>query len=179
MPANPTVPYDALTKILHWTTAVLIIGLIGLGWYMVDLTYYDRWFNASLSAHKSIGMIALALSFLSILWRIYRGAPAPVATLKPWERVAAKTAHTFLYVMMLAIPVSGYLVSTSEGAAVSVFGWFAVPPVVKVDEGLREVAVGVHYYLAYAMSLLVAIHGAAAFKHQFIDKDGTLGRMLR
>lgn len=178
MPTIPAAHYGTLTKIFHWATALLIIGLIGLGWYMVGLTYYDRWYNTSLSAHKSLGMIALALAFLSILWRIYRGGPPPVATIKPWEHIAAKTAHRFLYVMMLLIPITGYFVSTSEGAAVSVFGWFSVPPVVPVDESLREVAVSLHYYSAYATAGLVVVHTAAALKHQFIDKDGTLGRML-
>jgi cytochrome b561 len=177
-PSIPVAEYGTLTKIFHWSTAILIIGLIGLGWYMVGLTYYDRWYNASLSAHKALGMIALGLGFMSVLWRICSVAPPPVATIKPWERLAAKTAHTLLYVMVLAIPSSGYLVSTSGGAPVSVFGWFSVPAIVKVDEGLREAAVDLHYYLAYGTAFLAIIHGAAAFKHQFVDKDGTLGRML-
>lgn len=126
---------------------------------------------------KSLGMIALALAFLGILWRVYNGRPPLVASIKPWELIAAKTAHALLYALTLFIPITGYFVSTSQGSAVSVFGWFSVAPLVAVGEGFREVALALHYYFAYGAGCLVVVH-AAAFKHQLVDKDDTLGRML-
>lgn len=178
MPNSPDTQYGVLAKVLHWANAAFIIGLLGLGWYMVDLSYFDRWYNAALSTHKSLGVLALGAACFSLLWRIHSPAPPLVATIKPWEGFAAKTVHRFLYVMMVAIPISGYLISTSTGEGVSVFGWFVVPALVPLDERSRDMAIAFHYYLAYGTAGVVLLHAAAAFKHQFIDKDGTLRRML-
>ena len=96
-----------------------MIGLIWLGWYMVDLTYYDRWYNDSLTAHKALGLLALALAVAALLWRTISRPPGYLASMRAWEVAAARTMHFVLYVMMLAIPVSGYLISTSAGDPVS------------------------------------------------------------
>ena len=170
--------YGLVTKGLHWAVAVLIIGLIWLGWYMVDLTYYDRWYNASLSAHKALGMLVLALGTMKLVWTVVDRSPAYAATIKPWERKAATAMHHTLLLMMLVIPVTGYLISTSEGDPVSFFGWFDIPAVVVAGERLRDVAIEAHFYLAYLTCALVVIHLLAALKHQFVDRDGTLTRML-
>ncbi|NKC13798.1 MAG: cytochrome b [Gammaproteobacteria bacterium] len=170
--------YGLLPKLLHWFIAVLIIGLIWLGWYMVDLTYYDRWYNDSLTAHKALGLLVLALALVKIVWTLVNRPPPLVATLRTFERVAAHAAHGLLYLAMLLIPVTGYLISTSAGAAVSIFNWFDVPALVVLDDASRDVAIEVHYYASYAVAVLVVIHALAALKHQFIDKDGTLRRML-
>lgn len=175
---NSAQRYGAVTKSLHWTIALLIMGLIGLGWYMVGLTYYDPWYNDSLTTHRALGMLVLALAVLMLVWRIYSRPPALVATIKPWERVAAKAVHATLYLMMLAIPITGYTISTSAGGTIPVFGWFEIPALYPVDEPLRDFAITVHYYLAYGTAFLIALHALAALKHQFIDRDGTLGKML-
>ena len=80
--------------------------------------------------------------------------------------------------MMLLIPVTGYLISTSAGKPIQLFNWFALPAVIDVDEELRDLAITVHYYLAYATLFLVLGHAGAALKHHFINKDDTLKRML-
>ena len=81
--------YGAVTKLLHWSVAALILGLIWLGWYMVGLTYYDAWYNDSLAWHKALGIVVLALGALKIGWAFYSQPPAHAATLKRWERFAA------------------------------------------------------------------------------------------
>lgn len=169
--------YSATTKVLHWLIALLIIGLIWLGWYMVDLTYFDKWYNSSLAIHKSLGMLVLPLAGAKILWAFSSPAPAFVDTIKPWERVAARSTHVVLYVMMVVIPVTGYAISTSAGSGVSFFDLFDIPAVLPESEALRDLAVELHYYLSYGAAILVAIHTLAALKHQFIEKDGTLSRM--
>jgi cytochrome b561 len=123
-------------------------------------------------------MIVLGLALLMIAWNLYSRPPGDVATIKPWEHLAAKAAHLALYTMMVALPITGYLVSTSAGEAISIFGWVHVPALIQVDEALRDFAIEVHFYLAYGTGGLVLIHMLAALKHQFIDRDGTLGRML-
>ena len=170
--------FGLFSKLLHWSIAILIIGLIWLGWYMVDLTYYDKWYNDSLHYHKSLGMLALALALVKIGWQWHTPAPGPVAGLKTWEKASAKVMHYVLWGMMLLIPVTGYLISTSAGKPIQLFNWFELPAIVDVDEELRELAIDVHFYLAYATLFLVAGHAGAALKHHFINRDNTLRRML-
>ena len=170
--------FGLCSKLLHWLIAILILGLIWLGWYMVDLTYYDKWYNASLHYHKSLGILALALAIAKLGWYVYTPAPGPLADLQPWEKTGARLMHYLLWGMMLLIPVSGYLISTSAGKPIQLFNWFAIPAIVDVDEELRELAIDVHFYLAYTTLFLAAGHAGAALKHHFINRDDTLKRML-
>ena len=170
--------FGLLSKLLHWLNAALILGLIWLGWYMVDLTYYDKWYNDSLHYHKSLGILVLALALVKLGWQQYTPTPGPVSTLSVWEKAGAKLMHYALWGMMLLIPVTGYLISTSAGKPVQLFNWFTIPAIVAVDEELRELAIDVHFYLAYATLFLVAGHAGAAMKHHFINRDETLKRML-
>ena len=175
---NTRLHFGLFTRLLHWLIAILILGLIWLGWYMVDLTYYDKWYNASLHYHKSLGILALALAMVKLGWHVYTPAPGSLADLQPWEKTGARLMHYLLWGMMLLIPVSGYLISTSAGKPIQLFNWFAIPALVDVDEELRELAIDVHFYLAYATLFLAAGHAGAALKHHFINRDDTLKRML-
>jgi len=175
---NNTESFGLLTKFLHWATALLIIGLIVLGYYMVGLTYYDTWYHDSLQAHKALGMLVFVLGAATLVWRHVSPSPPLHDSLKRWERIAATAMHHTLFLLVFLLPVTGFLVSTSEGKAVEFFDWFEVPALVVVGEGLRDLAIAIHYYCAYGTAALVALHAAAAFKHQLIDRDGTLARML-
>ncbi len=170
--------FGLMTKLFHWLIAMAIIGLIGLGWYMVDLTYYDKWYNKSLAWHKSLGMLVLAAALLKIVWQLYSPIPDTTADLANWERLGANIMHKLLLALMILIPISGYLVSTSDGKAVDIFGWIDVPALVSKNKELRDLAIELHYYMAYATVVLVLGHIAAALKHQFVDKDATLVKML-
>lgn len=175
---NTPETFGLLTKLLHWLIAIAIIGLIWLGWYMVDLTYYDKWYNKSLTWHKAVGMLVLAAAILKIGWQLYSPLPGTNPLLKAWEKFAARLMHIILLVMMILIPVSGYLISTSNGKPIDIFGWFAIPALVPVDKNLRDLAIDLHFYLAYGTAILALGHAGAALKHQFINKDGTLTKML-
>ncbi len=175
---NSSENYGLIAKTLHWVIAILIIGLIWLGWYMVDLTYFDRWYNTSLSTHRSLGLLVFALAVLMLAWRVYSRPPPLVSSIPGWEKVIARSTHVLLYIMMLAIPLSGYLISTSAGKHVSLFGWFEIPPIMQVDETLRDRAIAVHYYLAYGSCFLLGLHVLGALKHEFISRDRTLRKML-
>lgn len=178
MLTNTEQHYGLVSKTLHWSIALLIIGLIWLGWYMIDLTYFDRWYNTSLEAHKSLGMLVLALATLNITWKACNRSPTFVASIKVWERITARATHVALYIMMFLVPVTGYAISTAANSAVSFFGWFDIPAVLPASEGLRNLATEVHYYCSYGTAILVALHALAALKHQFVDEDGTLSRMF-
>ena len=170
--------YGAVTKLLHWSIALLIIGLIWLGWYMVDLGYYDPWYHTSLTAHKALGMLVLAVAVIKILWTLSQRRPDFVATIKPWEKTSALMAHKALFVLMLLIPITGYIISTSAGDPISFFDWFDIPALLDADDQLRDWAIELHYYLAYGGAGLIAVHALAALKHHFINRDGTLRKML-
>ncbi len=175
---NSATGYGLLSKSLHWLNASLIIGLIGLGFYMVGLTYYDRWYNAALTWHKSLGLIALGLAMVMVGWQWYSPPPAPLPDLQSWERWAARVMQAVLLVMMLLIPLSGYLISTSAGQGVEIFGLVQIPALVHGGATLRDAAIAMHFYAAYGTALLVLGHAGAALKHHFINRDDTLRRML-
>jgi len=140
--------FGLVTKLLHWSTALLIIGLIALGWYMVDLTYFDRWYNTSLSLHRAFGVVVFVLGVVTLLWRAVSRSPGPQASLEPWERKLAVSMHHLLFLMVFAIPISGYLISTSAGKSVDLFGWFEIPALFPVDNQVRDIAIAIHFYIA-------------------------------
>lgn len=175
---NTGTDYGLVTRALHWLTALLIVGLIVLGWWMVDLSYFDRWYNESLQLHKVLGMAVLLLGIVTLGWRWLSPSPAGVASLAPWERRAGALMHHVLFALVFLVPVTGYLISTSAGKPVDVYGLFEIPAIVDVGTELRDLAIELHFWLAYATGALAAVHAAAALKHQFVDRDGTLARML-
>lgn len=177
---NSTEHYGLVSKILHWSIATLILGLVWLGAYMVELSYFDRWYNQSLSLHKSFGLLVFALAGGYFAWKIYSpspGSPA-TATAPRWQRVSARFVHACLMLLMVAIPVSGYLISTAAGKPVAFFDLFDVPAPARNNRGIRDFAIALHFYAAYGIVVVVIAHAGAAVKHQVFDKDGTLARML-
>lgn len=170
--------YGLVRRGLHWTVAVLMVCLLGLGWYLAESSYFDRWYASCLEWHKALGMLALLAGMSYVLWAIVSRAPAPLPSLAAWERLAARGVHLTLFVMMVAIPLTGYLVSTSAGDGIWIFGLFEVPAALSKNDRLRDLAIELHFYLAYATAALVMLHAAAACKHHFLDGDGSLKRML-
>lgn len=171
--------FGAVAKLLHWLIALLIIYLIGLGAYMVTLDYYDdEWYDGSLLLHKALGMIALLLVTLKFLWMLKNPKPEHLASLMPWEKSASTFAHKALVILMFLMPVTGYMVSTSAGAGISIFDLFEVPAFIVVSAAIRDMAIAIHFYLAYGGAVLILVHAAAALKHHFINKDKTLRRMF-
>ena len=175
---NSAERYGLVTKLLHWTIALAILGLIGLGWYMVDLTYYDPWYHKTLSLHRVLGLGVLGAAICFLLWQRVSRPPALPASIPRAQQLAAAAVHHLLFLMMLLLPVTGYLISTSAGQGIPVYGWFEVPVLVQVSEATRDLVIAIHYYCAYGTGVLAALHAAAALKHQFIDRDGVLARML-
>ena len=169
--------YPLLTRLFHWATAVCILALCGLGAWMVEQSYYDPWYHKGLTLHRVLGMVALALGLGFVLRKPFTRSPPLPAGMPRWQHHAAHTVHAAFYFLMLLVPLSGYLVSTSSGAAIPVYDWFEIPALWRVDDAAREWAIRVHYYAAYGTLLLAAMHAGAALKHQFIDRDGVLSRM--
>lgn len=174
----PVLRHNPATRILHWLQAALILALVALGWWMTGLDYYDRWYNDSLFWHRALGLLVPPLAAAQLACRLSRRrAPLPpVGTL--WEQRAAAAAHRLFLLLMLLIPLSGYLISTSAGAAIPLPGGLQAPALGALSEGVRDLAVAAHYWLAYGIAALAALHAAAACKHHFIDRDSVLRRML-
>ena len=175
---NSADDYGLVSKTLHWIIVLMMLVLIWLGWYMVDLSYFDRWYNTALISHRSLGMLIATLAVVMLAWRLYSRPPRLVPGTRPWERITAHTTHVLLYLVLFAVPLTGYLISTSSGSSVSVFGWLDVPALVSVDDRIRDLVIDVHYYLAYGSCLLIGLHLTGALKHELIDRDRTLRRML-
>ena len=168
--------YGRVRIALHWLIALLLFGAFPLGLYMHDLALTPtkiRLFNY----HKWLGFSILLLALVRIVARtLDRAHDEPSAT--GWQRSAAILVHTLLYVLIVVIPVSGWLMSSAEGFQTVWFGVIPLPDVVPRDKVLAALLKLVHKGLNFAMLGLVAVHVLAALQHQFILRDGILGRML-
>ncbi|GAA0789263.1 MULTISPECIES: cytochrome b [Pseudomonadati] len=176
---NSSTEYGLITIFIHWISALAVLSLFALGFWMVDLTYYSSWYKTAPDIHKSVGILLLFLTTIRLLWRFWATMPAPMPTHQQWEHQSARWAHRIIYVLMLAIMVSGILISTADGRGIWVFDWFQFPAVGELFDDQADIAGAFHQYAAYSLIGLVFIHAAGALKHHFIDKDSTLTRMLR
>lgn len=168
--------WGLVSILVHWLSALVIIGLFALGWWMTGLGYYDDWYNRAPWIHKSIGLVLLAASVLRVLWRLLQ--PTPNAHGSRLERLVAHVGHGLIYLLMFVILISGYLISTAEGQGISVFGWFSVLPLVSGLPNQATIAGSIHWYASWALMVLVLGHTLAAFKHHLVDRQDTLVRML-
>ena len=164
---------------MHWLCAALALGLAALGAWMTELDYDHPWQMSSLDWHRSLGMLALAAVFARFGWRLAarREYPPPLPELKSWEVWSARAAHWILLALLALVPATGYMISTSAGAGVSVFGWFEVPALAPMKEA-RDFFEDAHWWSAYGMVALAAVHASAALKHHFADKNDSLRRMI-
>lgn len=165
--------------LLHWITALAVLGLIPLGLYMTTLTYYDPLYHRLPFIHRSVGVLLFIVVTIRLLWRFADPPPRPLPTHAAWERRLAGLIHILMYAVLFAIMMSGYLMSTADGHAVPVFGWFEVPATITSIPGQEDVAGDAHFILAMTLLALVSMHFAGALKHHFIDRDATLRRILR
>lgn len=167
--------YGLLTRLMHWIMAVAILGMFVLGLWMVTLNYYSPYYQSAPDLHRSVGMLLLFLLVFRLGWRLMNARPDD-SDLSRLERVAAPIVHWGLYVLLAALMVSGYLISSSDGRPVKVFDWFSVPALIQ-DRRLEEPAGEVHEILAWVTIAVAALHSAAALKHHFIDRSRVLTRM--
>ncbi len=179
---NTKVRYGAVAIGLHWIVALLIAGMIGLGFAMV------RYFEApdALATkfalyqwHKSFGVTVLALALLRLGWRLVNPVPPLPDTLKPYERALARFTHGALYGLLLATPLAGWVMTSASSFPIGeVFGLFTLPALVGDSQRVYEVARVVHEVLAWSLVAVVALHVAGALKHHFVLRDDVLRRML-
>jgi len=169
--------YNNLSVSLHWLMALMVFGLFAVGFWMVDLTYYSSWYKTAPYWHKSVGIILAMLLILRIIWRLKSGKPAPLASHSTTTVKMAALAHVALYLLLLTIVLTGYLISTADGRGIEVFSWFEVPGLGELFKEQADIAGALHKWFAYGLMVLVAFHALGAIKHHVIDKDATLKRM--
>jgi cytochrome b561 len=167
--------YTRTAILLHWLLALMIFGSFTFGVYMSDLPFSParvKLFNW----HKWAGVTILALSAARLLWRLTHRPPADLP-MPAWQQRAAHAAHLLLYVLFFAVPLAGWAYSSAAGFPVVWFGVLPLPDFVPVDRGLAESFKLLHKVLAFGLAATVLLHLAAALKHHFVDRDGTLQRL--
>lgn len=171
--------FGLLSIVLHWVSALLIFVLFGLGLYMVGLSYYDPWYNRAPNLHISLGLVVLLLTLLRIVWRLAQFRhPAPLPEHGRATRLLSAAVQLSLYGLILAVLVSGYLITTADGRAASLFGLIQFPSLMRLDGAGVDLAGVLHYWLAWAIIALAVLHTLAALAHHFVRRDRTLIRML-
>jgi cytochrome b561 len=169
--------YTRPAMLLHWLMAVLILGLFGLGIYMADLPLSPQKLKFY-SYHKWAGITVLLLALARVAWRISHKPPPLPSSQPQWQQLAAHAGHGLLYVLIFAAPLTGWMMSSALGFSVVWFGVLPLPDLIDKNKALGELLKLVHRYLNYAFIAVVTGHALAAIKHQWLDRDGTLSRML-
>ena len=178
MVRNTKYNFGLISILLHWLMALVIVGLFASGLWMTGLSYYDPWYQSAPHWHKSAGVLLFVCYIVRVLWRGLNVVPAPLNNYSVFDKLAAKAVHGLIYLGILLVIASGYLISTADGRAISVFGWFEVPAWITGIDNQEDIAGTVHFYGAWVLIALAAGHGLAALKHHFYDQDETLKRML-
>lgn len=166
--------YATTAVALHWLLAILLVGMIGVGWYMMsieDEPGSDKFFTL----HKSIGLVVLALVAWRLTWRLGH-SPAPLPERVPaWQRRASKASHRLLYAAMIAMPL-GLSGAALSKRGIEFFG-LSIPRVAAPNHDLAEAFFNAHSVVAWILVALIAIHVLAALKHLIVDRDGVFQRM--
>lgn len=170
--------YTGFAMLLHWLIAVLVI----VSWRIAEgaegaATREAR--GEIMANHFAIGVVIFAVVAVRLIWRLMNPPPPTPAGHKGWERTLARIVHTAFYVLLLGMPIAGWIAMSSFGSQISVWGLFELPRLpVPVNEALGEQIFELHALAGTTLLILIVIHALGALKHTIIDKDGTLFRML-
>ena len=175
---NQPQTYGWVSIVFHWTVAIGVFATFALGFWMVDLDYYSTWYHDAPAIHKSVGVLLIVAMLVRFVWNQLNTKPKPLAN-SALQNSLAVTVHLVLYLLVFALGVSGYLISTAESQSIAVFNWFEVPAWFTPFADQADIAGDIHEWLAYGLMGLVALHTLAALKHHVFNKDKTLKRMLK
>mgnify|MGYP001198726204 CR=1 FL=1 len=167
--------YHKLSKLIHWATALIIFVLLLVGFNMTAMEYSDDKIQLY-NLHKSFGILVLILLVLRIAMLVIKGKPKSLPTHKSWEKGLSHLVHVLLYLALLAIPLSGWIMSSAGDFPVKFFG-LTLPPITTKNENLFELSEEAHEIMALCLIAIVGLHILGALKHHFIDRDETLKRM--
>jgi cytochrome b561 len=179
--------YNVGAITLHWIIAVLILTNIGIAWYFNTLPGPAK--SAPIGLHKSIGITVLLLSLVRLGWRLAFPPPRPPASFRGWERVLAETVHVLFYVVMIGLPLSGWIFNSAATpdklhpiVLYNTVPWPTIKPLTTLPAGQMKAVHGAftatHGLLAKLAYALIVLHVAGVLKHLFISRDGMAGRMI-
>ena len=169
--------YTPVAKGLHWLMAALILSLLALGITMTGLQLSPQKL-AMYSLHKGFGVTAFLLVWLRLAWRVIHRPPALPVTLTPLMRLLAHAGHAALYVLMITIPLTGWLMSSAKGFQTVWFAVIPIPDLIGKEQALGDLLQQAHKLLNLLLMLTLAGHVLAALWHHFVSKDDSLRRML-
>jgi cytochrome b561 len=176
-PAEAVPAYTITARVLHWTTAFLILIMIPLGVVMAN-DWGGSQTDLLYELHRSLGAVLIPILALRLIYRL-ANPPLPLPDGIPaMQRLAADTTHWSLYALLIAQPFVGWVATSAYPAAIMVFGWFELPPIWPANRALSEWLFSVHRWIAFAIACLVVAHIAAALHHHFARKDRVLMRMI-
>lgn len=168
--------YGLVPQLLHWIVVALVIVQYVLAEAADELPLGMEKL-AVITRHKSVGITILLVALVRVGWRLFDRPPAP-PPMPAWQRTAATLSHWGLYALLFALPLTGWMMSSAANYPVSWFGLVQLPDLVMPSQGLQEAMKEVHEGLFVALLSLSGLHVLAALKHQFVDRDGLLMRML-
>ena len=174
---TPPPSYGKTAIALHWLIALLIFGMFPLGIYMVDLPLSPQKLQIY-SWHKWAGVTVFLLAVARAAWRLTHPAPPPPAGMSAWQRSTANITHALLYLLIFAVPLSGWLMSSASGFPVVYFGVLPLPDLIGKDKAIAEALKFLHKFLAFTLGALIITHVSASLKHHLVDRDDVLVRML-
>jgi len=178
MPDRPLpMRYGAAAQTFHWLIAALVVVQFTLAYLAEGLPIGVRQL-ALLARHKSFGMTILMLAVLRLLWRLKHPPPGLPAGMMPWERTLARATHVAFYVLLFAMPLTGWTMSSAKNYSVSWFGLFTWPDLIGKSETAFGLLRATHIVMSDVLLALAILHVLAALKHHFWNKDGVLLRML-
>ena len=166
--------YPLSARLLHWAMAALLLSMLCLGAAMVDR--WQPWATSALQLHKALGVLALVLLLVRLLNRLRFRAPALPDDMPAAQRAIAHLSHLGLYVLMLALPLTGWAMQGAAGLPLQLFG-FVLPALVDADLARYGLLRELHAWLAYGLLTLVLLHAGAALHHAWVRRDGLLARM--
>lgn len=170
--------HPLITRLLHWVTALMVIGLFASGWYMVDLDYYSNWYQTLPELHILTGVL-LSFLWFWVLLRLFRSKQSiEPDNHQAIEQFAAKWVKRLMYLLVVVMVITGYLIATGDGETLVLFEIIKLPAFSQFSAQQIDTMGWVHEYASYTLMTLVLFHALGAFKHHFIDKDDTLKRML-
>lgn len=174
---NGAATFGWVTRALHWLTALIVLSALPLGLWIARM-------EPSLAAiryfglHKTLGVTALALVLFRILWHRMTPVPAPLPGRAIWQDRAARMTHSAFYVLLIAMPLSGWIASSATGIDTVVFRYLTLPRIAPVSEAWETVGFAIHGFIGWCLIVLVVLHVAGALHRAFVLRDGTLMRML-
>jgi cytochrome b561 len=174
---NSATHWGLISRLLHWFMAIAIIFMFGLGVTMINMRLSPLKLEMFM-VHKSIGILLLAIVTIRIIWRILNPAPRPPRLFSKAQRRTVVAGQLLMYVLMVCIPISGWVINSAANFPLQWFGLFEIPPIVQPSLVTEEYAKTTHLVLVCTLSLVVLTHITAALHHHFIQKNDILKRMI-